>query len=86
MGRTLGPHLDAFDIHTWLDALDQQAVRDGLVKAKRDWWPWVQTELLSEAKRRGLPAGEVGFAVSDQTKQNLQAMKGAITRIQGRKS
>lgn len=83
LGRMLGPHFDAFDIHTWLDALDQQANRDRLVKAKADWWPWVQAELIDEAKRRGLPGGESGYTVSDQGKKNIQAMKGAIARIQG---
>lgn len=83
MGQILGPHLDAFDVHTWLDALDQQAVKDALVKPKNAWWPWVQAELLLEATRRGLPMAEVGLAVSDQTKKNLAAMKGAIARIQG---
>ena len=83
MSQILGPHLDAFDIHTWLDALDQQAVKNAIVKPKGAWWPWVQAELLLEATRRGLPMAEVGLAVSDQTKKNLQAMKGAIARIQG---
>lgn len=51
----LGPHLDAFDVHAWFFALDAQCVADGTVAPKRDGGAWLESALVREAQRRGLP-------------------------------
>lgn len=53
--RTLGEFTDAFDLHEWFYALDAQAVSQGLVIPKRDGGEWLQSQLVAEAQRRGLP-------------------------------
>lgn len=53
--RTLGEHADAFDLHEWFFALDALAVSSGLVIPKRDGGDWLQSQLVAEAQRRGLP-------------------------------
>ncbi len=83
LSRILGPHTDDFDIHSWFFDLDGQAVKTGLVKAKNDWWPWVQAEIMLEAGRRGLPISETGLALSEQGKKNRVAAHAALARIQG---
>lgn len=57
--RSLGEHTNAFDLHEWFFTLDSQAAKDNRVMSKTDWWPWIQGELISEAKRRNLPIGTV---------------------------
>lgn len=83
IGRMLGPHLDAFDIHSWFFDLDARAATEGLVKAKADWWPWVQQELLLEAARRGLPSAAAAM-ISEQSQKNVEAGRRAVARIQGK--
>lgn len=53
--RTLGEYTDAFDLHEWFYTLDAQAVTDGLVLPKKDGGEWLQSQLVAEAQRRGLP-------------------------------
>ncbi len=55
MARTLGAHADGFDLHSWFFDLDAAAVDSGAVLAKAEVWPWLQAQLVDEAKRRGLP-------------------------------
>ncbi len=76
IGRTLGNHLDAFDVHEWFFSLDARAVKDSIVKPKNDWWPWIQAELLAEAEKRGLPTAEPKkFGVTTKTAGNAAALK-----------
>ncbi len=85
LGRTLGEkHLNEFDIDTWLWTLNEKAVSENVVKAKNDWWPWIQAELIAEAKRRGLPVDSPN-AISEQGRKNAEAAESAIARIEGRK-
>jgi hypothetical protein len=53
--QLLGPHADAFGpLNAWLVNLD--AAVDRVLPATRDErWQWLQTELVTEAGRRGLP-------------------------------
>ncbi len=83
LSRILGSHIDDFDVHSWFFDIDARAVKEGLVKAKNDWWPWVQSEIVLEAGRRGLPVGETELALSDQGKKNRVAAHAALARIQG---
>jgi len=53
--RVLGDHTDAFDLHEWFYSLDALAVRDGLVIPVRDGGAWLQSQLVAEAQRRGIP-------------------------------
>lgn len=53
--RTLGKHLDAFDLHAWFSELDVGAVAKGLVIPKRDGGAWLQAQLVAEAQKRGIP-------------------------------
>lgn len=55
LGRMLGAHLDAFDLHQFFDSLSKQSREQGLVIPKLQVWPWLQAQVLREAKRRGLP-------------------------------
>lgn len=55
LGRMLGAHLDAFDLHQFFDSLSKQSRDQGLVIPKQQVWPWLQAQVLGEAKRRGLP-------------------------------
>lgn len=77
--RTLGPHADAMEWDTWLDAADQRALKEPTVAA--DWWPWLQEQLLDEARTRGWT---VGAAVSDMSKTlaDQQAAYEAKCRIE----
>lgn len=49
----LGAHAETFDLDGWLQALDAKETR-----VISDSWPWLKTEMLAEAKRRGLPCVE----------------------------
>lgn len=53
--RILGPHYLEFDLHHFFDDLSQRSRADGLVIPKGDVWGWLQSQVLSEARRRGLP-------------------------------
>lgn len=83
IGRTLGRHLDTFDIHEWFFSLDARAVKDSLVKAKNDWWPWIQQELIAEAQQRGLPTTEPKkFGVTPKTAGNAAALQRFVDKHQ----
>lgn len=60
LARMLGPHTEAFDVHAWFFDLDAKAIAEGVVHEQREWWPWIQAQLLAEAKKRGLPVGLSG--------------------------
>src|SRR6185503_14704141 len=51
--RMLGPHTEAFDLHSWFFELDEQAMKHGLVIPARDGGAWLERQTLAEAKRRG---------------------------------
>lgn len=53
--QTLGPLADDFDLHAWFFALDEQAARTGMVIPPRDGATWLLSQLMVEARRRGLP-------------------------------
>lgn len=53
--QVLGPHLDDFHIDEWFYTLDAQAVASGQVIPSRDNGAWLESQLLAEARRRGLP-------------------------------
>jgi len=75
IGRVLGPHLDAFDVHEWFFSLDARAVKDSIVKSKNDWWPWIQNELMAEAQKRGLPVeAPKQFGITPKTAGNAAAL------------
>jgi hypothetical protein len=53
--RILGEHTERFDLHEWFFTLDGLAVTQGLVIPKRDGGQWLQSQLVTEAQRRGIP-------------------------------
>lgn len=53
--RTLGTFADDFDLHAWFYDLDAMALKANLVIPKRDGGEWLQSQLIAEAQRRGLP-------------------------------
>lgn len=55
LGKVLGSHLDAFDLHAFFDELSRQSRTDGLVIPTADVWLWLQAQVVAEARRRGLP-------------------------------
>jgi hypothetical protein len=50
----LGEQADGFDLHSWFFDLDATAVKTGQVIPARGGWPWLQAQLVAEARRRGL--------------------------------
>lgn len=55
LGRMLGSHLDDFNLHEFFDKLTQDSRSAGLVIPKDELWKWLQSQVVSEARRRGLP-------------------------------
>lgn len=53
--KILGTHADSFDLHEWYFALDTRMLREDVIQPKRDSGAWVESELVAEARRRGLP-------------------------------
>lgn len=81
IGRTLGSHLDDFDIHQWFFDLDVRAGKEALVKSKNDWWPWIQNELVTEAEKRGLPVAKPKkMGVTPKTAGNAAALDRFLKR------
>lgn len=87
----LGPHLDAFALDEWLDALSRRADDQGLTfESKELRWAWVLSELRLEIERRGLPTarpivdsrrpGEPRSVVPDaeETRRRMAALRGQI--------
>lgn len=75
MQATLGPYADSVEWDVWLDAADQRAMAQQVVVS--DWWPWLQSELLTYARSQG-------WAVAVQTtgKPTLAAkMAAALANI-----
>lgn len=70
--KTLGPLTDGFGLDEWFWSLDEQAAKFGLVIPQRDGGAWLQSQLVAEAQRRGLPVAVAGPAVGKQTTR-LQA-------------
>jgi len=62
--KVLGGYADDFGVLDWLWSLDERAWRDGLVMPKRDGGEWLQSELVAEAQRRGIP---IRFATAPKT-------------------
>lgn len=74
LGRVLGPHLNDFDLHAFFDDLSQKSRADGLVIPKEKLWEWLQSQVLSEARRRGLP-----IATVEQTVPTNKRIAGLVT-------
>lgn len=70
MQRTLGNYAESMEWDTWLDAADQRAMKEPTVAA--DWWPWLQEQLLDEARTRGWTVG-LAFANAQKTIADQQA-------------
>ena len=51
----LGEFSDEFDLFSFYQKLDQMALEAHLVIPKRDGGDWLEAQVLSEARRRGLP-------------------------------
>lgn len=60
ISQTLGPHLDAFDLHGFFDDLTQRSRESGLVipSDREARWQWLQAQIEAEARRRGLPMAD----------------------------
>lgn len=67
--QTLGPLTDAFDLHAWFFVLDAELVKAAVVLQKRDGGAWLQSQLVAEAHRRGLP---IAIATPPPSKQSAQ--------------
>ncbi len=66
LAKILGSHYEDFDLHAFFDGLTQQSRAGGLVIARADVWPWLQVQVIDEAKRRGFPfAGAKNSAADD---------------------
>lgn len=77
--RLLGNYLDDFDLHAWFMAVDKHAVNVRLVIPSRDGGAWLETQLLDEAKRRGLRiAGNEGDPYEKLTTAWMCAVCGEV--------
>lgn len=76
--KTLGQHMEAFDLHSWFFSLDEHAVRTGLVVPKRDGGSWLQAQLVAEAQRRNIP---LKFAVANPDKMTEDEKWKEVARL-----
>lgn len=56
--QILGPYTESFDLHEWYFALDAAMNRTNQVIPKRDGGAWLESQLLAECHRRGLPVAQ----------------------------
>ncbi len=83
LARMLGPHTNDFGLDLWFWELDAKAEKAKIVKAKNDWWPWIQAELLAEAKHRGLPVETpAAFGITKKTAGNAAALQRFVEKHQ----
>lgn len=79
LSRTLGPHVDDFDLHGFFDDLTQQSRAQGLVipSDREARWKWLQAQVEREAHRRGLSfaVADDGPVLSKQTQRLMAAME-----------
>ena len=78
LSRTLGPHVDDFDLHGFFDDLTRQSRSQGLViPSDRDArWTWLQGQVEGEARRRGLPfASSETAPLGRQSSRLLEAVQ-----------
>ena len=80
--NVLGDYTEAFDLHAWFFDLDALAVKTGLVIPKRDGGAWLQSQLVEEAKQRGLPITMASVPTRDQarTQANIAAFKEFVAK------
>lgn len=72
--KTLGPLTEAFDLHSWFFDLDAQAALARMAIPQRDGGAWLQSQLVAEAQRRGLPIAAAGPVVGKQTTRLAAAL------------
>ena len=81
LSKMLGPHFEAFGLDEFFDALGRQATADGLVLLKADRWDWLQSQVLAEVKRRGLPMASA-VPVRDKAAENRAQDERILAEIQ----
>jgi hypothetical protein len=74
LARTLGPHTEAFDLHSWFFDIDAEAVKSNLVMQKSEQWTWLQAQLLTEAHKRRLPIA-APMTHSTKTQHNISELQ-----------
>lgn len=83
LSRVLGPNTEAFDLHAFFDDLSKRSRNNGQIVPANgrngDFWEWLQAQVHSEAKRRGLPYATIAFE-SKFTKQLRQATEESLKR------
>lgn len=72
--QVLGAHLEAFDIHAWFFDVDTKAAQSGLVIPSRDNGAWLESQLIAEAQKRGLPVAVAGPVLGKQTTKLASAL------------
>lgn len=80
--KLLQEHTNDFDLHGWFDELDSALVAKGLVIGKRDGGAWLQSQLVAEAQRRGIPLAMVQpiEKVAGKLSQRLMSARANIQR------
>lgn len=72
MRRILGPEqLDKFDVHEWFFTLDARVAKTDITLQRNDVWPWLQSELVKESVKRGMPL----MQVSEQPRLGKQTQR-----------
>lgn len=85
--RTLGAHVEKFDLHDWFFELDARATKFGQVIPRDTSFQWLEAQTVAEAKRRGLPIATVPAAGgrsepqrtipgADETRAYLDTLRG----------
>ena len=72
---TLGAHAETFELFDWLLAVDTKAAENNFVVPKSEWWPWLQQQLLNEARRRGLPIQTTSAKISPERMKRIQEIR-----------
>lgn len=81
LSKMLGAHFEAFGLDAFFDRLTQESRASGLVIPKAEAWSWLQSQVLAEAKRRGLPLASA-VPVRDKAAENRAFDERLLAEIQ----
>ena len=82
MRRILGPdNLNAFDVHQWFFDLDARVAKTNITLQRSDVWPWLQSELVKESLKRGMPLMQPDQSVTPRLSKQTQRLMAAVANM-----